>query len=345
MSRLRPLPIGPLTAANNVVLAPMAGVTDLPFRRLCRAWGAGLAVAEMVAANPATWQTGKSRTRAVLDGEPAPRSVQLLGNDPAQMAAAARRHVALGAQIIDINLGCPAKKVCRKAAGSALLGDPALVRDILQAVVEAVAVPVTLKMRTGLDPARRNAVAIARLAEDCGIALLAVHGRTRADQYRGRAEYDTLRAVCASVGLPVLANGDIDTPQRAAQVLDHTGAAGVMIGRAAHGQPWLFRRVTRYLAEGRDPGDPPLAERLAVLRAHVAALHDFYGPERGVRVARKHIGWYLAGLPGGPAARGAILRAPDARAQLARLDAWAATCLPPAPPPAVAAPAVTAARP
>ncbi len=285
--------IGPYSLATPVVLAPMAGVTDLPFRALCRRLGAGLVVAEMLTANHALWHTPKSRLRRIHDDEPAPRSVQIAGAEPAMLADAARLCVDGGAQIVDINMGCPAKKVCSRAAGSALLRDETLVRDILQAVVSAVNVPVTLKIRTGWSPEARNGVRIARLAEDCGIAALAVHGRTRADRFNGNAEYDTIAAIKQSVRIPVIANGDIATPQQAKQVLAHTGADAVMLGRAAQGNPWIFREITHFLATGTLLPPPDNDEVRTVVHAHLDALHTHYGEHMGVRVARKHIGWYL----------------------------------------------------
>ncbi|MFB9887176.1 tRNA dihydrouridine synthase DusB [Balneatrix alpica] len=277
----------------------MAGVTDLPFRHLCRRMGAGLVVAEMLTADHRLWHTRKSQLRMVHADEPEPRMVQIAGGDPQMLAEAARLNAERGAQIIDINMGCPAKKVCNKAAGSALLKDEALVADILNAVVQAVDVPVTLKIRTGWCQDSRNGVTVARLAESCGIAALAVHGRTRADGFRGEAEYDTLAAIKAAVSIPVFANGDIDSPAKAAAVLAHTGADAVMIGRAAQGRPWIFREIDHYLREGKLLSPPPLAEVRQLLLEHLAALHAFYGKEQGARIARKHVGWYLAQQPGG----------------------------------------------
>lgn len=252
--------IGPYTLKNRLVVAPMAGVTDRPFRVLCKRMGAGMAVGEMLASNTALWSTKKSLRRADHRGEPDPIIVQIAGGDPAQMAEAARLSVQQGAQIIDINMGCPAKKVCNVAAGSALLRDEALVARILQAVVAAVDVPVTLKTRTGWSRAHNTALRVAKLAEDCGIAALALHGRSREDMYHGQAEYDTIRAVKAAVGIPVLANGDIDSPQKARYVLDYTGADGVMIGRAAQGRPWIFREIGHFLATGEHLAPPLVAE-------------------------------------------------------------------------------------
>ena len=287
------LQIGSYKLPNPVALAPMAGVTDLPFRRLCHEFGAGLVISEMISCNPRLRDSRKTQWRSRHDAEMEPRSVQIAGNDPLQMAEAARYNVAGGAQIIDINMGCPAKKVCRKAAGSALLADEPLVRAILQAVVEAVDVPVTLKIRTGASPQARNGVTISRIAEDAGIAALAVHGRTRACAFQGEAEYDTIAAIVAATRIPVFANGDIDSPKTAAAVIAHTGAAGVMVGRAAQGRPWLCGQIATHLATGVTPPAPSKTQQLAILLRHVAQLHEFYGDFMGVRIARKHIGWYL----------------------------------------------------
>ena len=277
----------------------MAGVTDTPFRRLCRRLGAGLAVSEMLAASPRLRDTRKSRLRRRHDGEPSPRAVQIAGSDPRQLAEAARFNVDEGAQVIDVNMGCPAKKVCRVAAGSALLADEPLVARILAAVVSAVPVPVTLKIRTGPDPKRRNAVRVARLAEAAGVAALAVHGRTRACAFRGHAEYETIREVKRVVSIPVIANGDIDSPERAAAVLAATGADGVMIGRAAQGNPWIFSQVAHYLATGRHLAPPTPEQVRNVLLEHLDGLYAFYGTAQGVRVARKHLGWYCRPRAGG----------------------------------------------
>ena len=287
------LAIGPYTLPNPVVLAPMAGVTDQPFRQLCRKLGAGMVVGEMVASNPSTRTSRKSMLRLNHCGEPEPIAVQIVGGDPEIMAEAAQFNVANGAQIIDINMGCPAKKVCNKAAGSALLQDEGLVRDILQAVVAAVTVPVTLKIRTGWSPDHRNGVAIARIAEQAGIQALAVHGRTRACGYANTVEYDTIRAIKQAVGLPVFANGDIDSAQKAIEVMRYTGADGVLIGRAAQGAPWIVREVAHFLATGETLAAPDIAEIEAILTEHVLELHQFYGEVMGVRIARKHVGWYL----------------------------------------------------
>ena len=287
------LTLGPYTLPTNVLLAPMAGVTDRPFRQLCRQFGAGLAVSEMVTSDTSLWHTRKSRLRMDHAGEPEPRSVQIAGADPAMMAEAARLNVAHGAQIIDINMGCPAKKVCNRAAGSALLQDEKLVAAILQAVVSAVDVPVTLKIRTGWSPTRRNGITIARIAEDAGIQMLAVHGRTRACGYKSAVEYDTIAAIKQAVAMPVIANGDITTAQQARAVLAHTGADGIMLGRAAQGSPWIFHQVDQFLRNGVIVAPPAPAVVCSTLLAHLEALHAFYGDYMGTRIARKHVGWYL----------------------------------------------------
>ena len=308
--------IGPYTLPNQLILAPMAGVTDQPFRQLCRRLGAGLVVSEMVTSDVSLWNTRKSSLRMIHSGDAEPRSVQIAGGDPQMLAEAARRNVEMGAQIIDINMGCPAKKVCNKAAGSALMKDEQLVSAILQAVVAAVDVPVTLKIRTGWDRANKNGLTVAKIAEQSGISALAVHGRTRADLYTGEAEYDTIAAIKQAVTLPVFANGDIDSPQKARQVLDATGADGLLIGRAAQGRPWIFREIDHYLATGTQLPAPSLLEVEGILLEHLAALHAFYGEVMGVRIARKHVGWYLATLPG----------AREFRAQFNRLESTDAQC-------------------
>ena len=271
----------------------MAGVTDLPFRRLCSEFGAGLVVSEMISSNPRLRHSPKTQWRSQHDDEIAPRSVQIAGSEPLQMAAAARYNVERGAQIIDINMGCPAKKVCRKAAGSALLADEARVKAILLAVVDAVDVPVTLKIRTGAAPGARNGVSIAHIAEDAGITALAVHGRTRACAFTGQAEYDTIAAIVAAIDIPVFANGDITSARMAAKVIAHTGAAGVMVGRAAQGRPWLCGQIAAYLNTGVVPASPSTDQQVATLHRHVMQLHQFYGDFMGARIARKHVGWYL----------------------------------------------------
>ncbi|WP_258808281.1 tRNA dihydrouridine synthase DusB [Pseudidiomarina sp. CB1] len=285
--------IGPYLLDNPVILAPMAGVTDLPFRQLCNELGAGLTVSEMLSSNPRVWQTQKSQKRMGHANEPGIKAVQIAGCEPELMAQAAQHNVANGAQIIDINMGCPAKKVNKKMAGSALLQYPDLVQDILYAVVNAVDVPVTLKIRTGWDPDNRNGVAIAQLAEQAGIQSLAVHGRTRACMYKGEAEYDTIRAIKQAVTIPVVANGDIRTPAKAREVLAYTGADAIMIGRGAQGNPWLFREIAHYLATGEQLAKPSMSEVTDVVMRHVKRLHEHYGDFTGVRIARKHVGWYL----------------------------------------------------
>ncbi|MDG1311468.1 MAG: tRNA dihydrouridine synthase DusB [Porticoccaceae bacterium] len=291
--------IGPYQIDRKTILAPMAGVTDLPFRQLCREMGAGLVVSEMVAADPSTWGTRKSRLRIQFGNEPAPRSVQIAGYDPQMMATAAQFNVAQGAEIIDINMGCPAKKVCKRAAGSALLQDPQLVANILQAVVDSVDVPVTLKIRTGWDRQNRNAVNIAKIAEEAGVAALAVHGRTRACRFVGEVEYDTIAAVVESVSMPIIANGDITDPEKASAVLEYTGAAAVMIGRGAQGNPWIFNQINHYLEQGELLAPPSFQQVGHTMARHLKALHSFYGEVGGVRISRKHIGWYSSELPGG----------------------------------------------
>ena len=314
--------IGQLTIPNRVIAAPMAGVTDRPFRQLCKRLGAGMAVSEMVAANSALWNTRKSRLRRDHSGEALPIVVQIAGGEPGMMAEAARHNVQLGAQIIDINMGCPAKKVCNVAAGSALLKDELLVGRILDAVVSAVEVPVTLKIRTGWSPQRRNAVRVARMAESAGIRALAVHGRTRADFYNGEAEYDTIAEVKTRVGIPVIANGDIATPLKARQVLDYTGADAVMIGRAAQGRPWLFREISYFLEHGRQRAAPTCTEVRDLLTDHVTDLYSFYGEYSGVRVARKHIGWYVRTLDGAEIFRRHMNGLESAQEQLSAVRAF-----------------------
>jgi tRNA-dihydrouridine synthase B len=302
---------------NGLFAAPMAGVTDRPFRTLCRRFGAGLAVSEMVSSRPELRGTRKSRLRLEHRGETGPVSVQIAGADPAMMADAARINADEGAQIIDINMGCPAKKVCNVAAGSALLSDESLVARILQTVVAAVDVPVTLKIRTGPSPERRNALRIARIAESAGIRLLVVHGRTRACGFRGEVEFDTVAEVKAGVRIPVIANGDIGTPEEARRVLAYTRADGVMIGRAAHGRPWIFREFLSFLHDGKKPAAPPPAEMRSVALEHLEGIYSLYGEELGVRIARKHIGWYTRDLPGGEAFRREAVQILSAPAQLA----------------------------
>jgi tRNA-dihydrouridine synthase B len=290
--------IGSHTLRNNLFVAPMAGVTDRPFRQLCKKFGAGLAVSEMVASNSLLWGSEKTRRRADHAGEVEPISVQIAGADPAMMADAARYNVDRGAQIIDINMGCPAKKVCNTMAGSALLKDEPLVSSILEAVVKAVDVPVTLKFRTGWDLLNKNALRVAKIAEDSGVRLLSLHGRTRACGFSGSAEYDTIRELKRTTRLPVVANGDITSPEEARRVLQYTGADGIMVGRAAQGRPWIFREIEHYLATGETLPSPLVSEIHSVLIAHLRELYSFYGSQTGVKVARKHISWYTKGLAG-----------------------------------------------
>ncbi len=308
--------IGTYSIEPRVILAPMAGVTDKPFRQLCKKLGAGLAVSEMTTADPGLWNTTKSLRRMDHAGEPDPVSVQIAGYDPAMLAEAARYNAANGAQIIDINMGCPAKKVCNVWAGSALLQDEPLVARICAAVVRAVDVPVTLKIRTGWDREHRNALSIARIAQDCGIAALTVHGRTRADKYEGEAEYETIAAVKASVSIPVIANGDIDSPAKARFVLNHTKCDAVMIGRPAQGRPWIFREVAHYLSTGELPPEPDVREVCDILLGHLHALYAFYGEHVGVRIARKHLGWYAKDRSENASFRAVVNAAETAHEQL-----------------------------
>lgn len=300
--------IGPYQINNRLVVAPMAGVTDRPFRQLCKRLGAGMAVSEMVSSNSLLWGSEKTKRRANHDGETDPRSVQIAGAEPAMMAEAARHNADNGAQLIDINMGCPAKKVCNVMAGSALLQNERLVGEILEAVVNAVDIPVTLKIRTGWDRDNRNAVNIARIAEQAGIQALAIHGRTRADAYKGEAEYDTIAEVKSRIVIPVIANGDINSPEKARHVLDYTGADAVMIGRAAQGRPWIFREIDHYLNTGSLLAEPSLPEIRDILIEHLDNLYAFYGEYTGVRMARKHISWYSKGQTHGAAFRDAVNR-------------------------------------
>ena len=308
--------IGPHRIDPPLVLAPMAGVTDKPFRLLCRRLGAGYAVSEMTTSDPRLWRTQKSRRRLDHAGEPAPIGVQIAGSDPRMLADAARYNVEHGAQIIDVNMGCPAKKVCNAWAGSALLQDELLVARILQAVVAAVDVPVTLKMRTGFRREHKNGVRVARIAEEAGIRALSIHGRTRDMQYTGEAEYETIAAIKQSVRISVLANGDIAAPRKALEVLRRTGADGLMIGRAAQGRPWIFREIAHFLATGMPLPPPGAAEVCEILLEHVERLHAFYGEPAGVRIARKHLGWYAKDRPENAAFRSVVNRAQTAHAQL-----------------------------
>ncbi|WP_429204561.1 tRNA dihydrouridine synthase DusB [Massilia sp. UYP11] len=312
--------IGPYHLRNNVFVAPMAGVTDRPFRQLCKQLGAGYAVSEMAASNPRLWASEKTSRRIDHAGEMEPKAVQIAGADPKDLADCAKFNVERGAQIIDINMGCPVKKVCNSWCGSALLQHEDLVERILHAVVEAVDVPVTLKFRTGWDRQNRNALRIARLAEQAGIQMLTLHGRTRADGYKGEAEYDTIRAVKEAVSIPLVANGDITTPEKAKFVLDHTGADAVMIGRAAQGRPWICREIDHYLRTGEHLPAPLVDEVRGLMNEHLPAHYAFYGEYVGVRTARKHIGWYVQDLPGGEEFRQRMNLLESTAEQLAAVD-------------------------
>jgi len=317
--------IGPYTLANNLFVAPMAGVTDRPFRRLCKSLGAGYAVSEMVTSRPDLWKSLKTSRRANHDGEAAPIAVQIAGTEAEMMADAARFNIDRGAQIIDINMGCPAKKVCNKWAGSALMQDEALALSIVEAVVAACApqnVPVTLKMRTGWCQSQRNAMSIARAAEAAGVQMLVVHGRTREQGYGGQAEYDTVAAVKAALRIPVVANGDIDSPQKAQAVLQRTGVDAVMIGRAAQGRPWIFREIAHFLATGTELAPPLVDEVRRLLLDHLQDHYSLYGEFTGVRSARKHIAWYIHGLPGAPEFRAQMNSIDDAAEQLAAVSEY-----------------------
>ncbi|WOH35988.1 tRNA dihydrouridine synthase DusB [Thalassotalea fonticola] len=291
--------IGSYQLNNNVILAPMAGITDQPFRRLCCRLGAGMAVSEMMSSNPKVWNTDKSKLRLEHSDEAGIRSVQIAGSDPEEMAFAAKVNAEHGAQIIDINMGCPAKKVNKKLAGSALLKAPEQVEQIVKSVVGAVEIPVTLKIRTGWCENTRNGIEIARIAEANGIQALAVHGRTRCDFYKGNAEYDTIKAIKSAVNIPVIANGDVNSPEKAKQVLEYTNADAIMIGRAAQGRPWIFREINHFLSTGEHLAPPAVTEIRAILMAHVQELHKFYGEFMGVRIARKHVSWYMQTLDQG----------------------------------------------
>ena len=311
--------IGPYALANNVFVAPMAGVTDRPFRQLCKKLGAGYAVSEMVTSRRDLWDTLKTSRRANHDGEAEPIAVQIAGTDARMMAEAAAYNLDRGAQIIDINMGCPAKKVCSKWAGSALMQDETLALQIIEAVVAACAphgVPVTLKMRTGWAQTHKNALTIARAAESAGVQMIAVHGRTREQGYKGLAEYDTIAAVKAALNIPVVANGDISSPEKAREVLAYTGAEAVMIGRAAQGRPWIFRELTHFMATGTHLAPPRVAEVKRLLLDHLLDHYALYGEFTGVRTARKHIGWYVKSLPGGEAFRARMNGLEDCRVQL-----------------------------
>jgi tRNA-dihydrouridine synthase B len=312
--------IGPYCVDKPVILAPMAGVTDLPFRRLCHDQGAGLVVSEMVTSDVRLWNSTKSRHRLIHDAEVSPRSVQIAGGDPQMMAEAAQQNVELGAQIIDINMGCPAKKVCNKAAGSALLKDEALVREILESVVNSVSVPVTLKIRTGWSQDQKNGLAIAKMAEDIGIQALAIHGRTRECKFHGHAEYDTIAEIKHHLTIPIFANGDIKDAQSAKFVKDYTQADGIMIGRAAQGRPWIFREINHYLETNELLAPPSLLEVRQLVINHVNALHQFYGDYLGVRIARKHVGWYLQTLADKTQFRSLFNRIDNTQEQLDKLQ-------------------------
>lgn len=316
------LQIGPYRIENRLVLAPMAGVTDRPFRLLCRQHGAALTPSEMLTAQTKLWHTRKSALRLDYEGEPGPRMIQIAGADPETLAQAARECVVRGAQIVDINMGCPAKKVCNRLAGSALLQDESLVARILDAVVTAVDVPVTLKMRTGWDTNHRNGVGIARRAEQAGVAALSIHGRTRACRFRGHAEYETISAIKKAVRIPVIANGDIDSPEKAAHVLSQTGADGIMIGRAAQGRPWLFKQVDDFLSRGRRNSEPASDRVRDIMLGHLENLYRFYGDDTGVRVARKHLSWYLATCPDATPIRNKIVRVESSREQLKLVEEY-----------------------
>ena len=313
---LRPLKIGSFELPSPFVLAPMAGVTDAPFRRLCRQFGAGMTTSEMTTADTRLWQTPKSRFRLDLDLDAEPVAVQIAGSEPDQLALAARACVDRGAQIIDINMGCPAKKVCNKAAGSALLQDEALVKDILDAVVAAVSVPVTLKYRTGWDPEHRNAVQIGKIAEEAGVVSLAIHGRTRADRYRGEAEYETIARVKEAVEIPVIANGDITTPEKSLEVLRLTNCDGLMIGRGAQGRPWIFRELLAAIDSTVESPHLGKQELRDIMLGHLDDLHRFYGEYTGVRVARKHLTWYCENLDDAEEFRHRVVRVESASEQI-----------------------------
>ncbi len=308
--------LGPYTLDNNLLLAPMAGVTDKPFRRLCRMYGAGLAVSEMVASDPVLWDTKKSQLRLNHYEEESPRSVQIVGADPQVMAQAAKYNAGLGAQIIDINMGCPTRKVCNVFSGSALMQDEILVTKILESVVDAVDIPVTLKLRTGWNKENKNAVRIARIAENAGIQMLTIHGRTRACGFKGNAEYQTIKQVKAHVSIPVIANGDIISPEKAADVLHATGADGIMLGRAALGNPWIFREINHFLQTGDQMARPNIDEVQQVVLQHLDGLYELYGEYTGVRVARKHVGWYSKHIENGEVLRSKVNKTESIKRQL-----------------------------
>ena len=314
--------IGPYEFRNRLALAPMAGVTDRPFRQLCRALGAGMTVSEMISSHPDLRDSRKTRLRMDHAGEPGPIIVQIAGGIPQMMAEAAVYNVSQGAQIIDINMGCPAKKVCKVDAGSALLRDTGLVESILRAVVAAVEVPVTLKIRTGWSRRQRNAIEVARIAEDCGIAALSVHGRTREDKYQGEAEYETVRRVKQMLSIPVIANGDIDSAKKAKMVMDFTAADAIMVGRIAQQRPWIFRQIEQYLRTGKEPGEPSDELKFQWLGSHIRNLHAFYGEYQGVRIARKHINWQLGQYDNYDIVKPALMQAQTAAQQLQTIEAY-----------------------
>ena len=317
-----PFSIGPYQFRNRLALAPMVGVTDRPFRQLCRGLGAGMTVSEMISSHPGLRDSRKTRLRMDHTGEPGPIIVQIAGGIPAMMAEAAVYNVSQGAQIIDINMGCPAKKVCRVDAGSALLRDPALVESILRAVVGAVEVPVTLKIRTGWSRRQRNAFDIARIAEDCGVAALTVHGRTREDRFLGEAEYETTRRIKTAIEIPVIANGDIDSAKKAKMVMDFTAADAIMVGRIAQQRPWIFSQIEQYLRTGKEPGEPSDEQKRTWLYDHIKNLHAFYGEYQGVRIARKHINWQLDQYDNYDIVKPALMQAQTAAQQLRTIEAY-----------------------
>ncbi|MAZ43774.1 MAG: tRNA dihydrouridine synthase DusB [Legionellales bacterium] len=319
---MKPISVGKHTINPPIILAPMAGVTDRPFRQLCRQLGAGLAVSEMVGANSLLHGSEKTKRRANHDGELGPCSVQIVGADPKMLAQAAKINADEGADIIDINMGCPAKKICKTAAGSALLQDEPLVRAILEAVVSAVDIPVTLKIRTGWDTANRNAIRIGKMAESIGVQMLSIHGRTRACMFKGEAEYDTIAQVKAELSIPVIANGDITTPEKAKLVLEKTGADGIMVGRAAQGRPWIFDEMTAFLSHGKTLTPPSVEQVRQWMMGHVERLYEFYGEDRGVLIARKHVSWYSKGQHGGAAFRHTFNQLTSAQAQLEAAQAF-----------------------
>ncbi|MDO9476305.1 MAG: tRNA dihydrouridine synthase DusB [Pseudohongiella sp.] len=322
LPELRPFRLGKHLLQRPILLAPMVGVSDVPFREVCLQQGATLTIAEMLPADTAMWKSEKNRLRLKRSTACGPEIVQIAGFDAGMMAEAARLNADMGAEVIDINMGCPAKKVLKKAAGSALMRDPELVEQILRAVVAAVDIPVTLKMRTGWCRAQKNGVDIARIAEDCGITMISVHGRTRECRFVGDVEYDTIAAIKQSVGIPVIANGDIDSPEKAVQVLKHTGADGLMIGRAAQGRPWIFREIRQFLEFGEHATPPSASEISILMQDHIRALHAFYGDFRGTLFARKHIDWYSKALPGGDLLKSSFMTADSVESQQELLHHW-----------------------